>query len=83
MSILQQRNKWSSPKRNFQVNDVVLVKEENTPRNQWPMGRVVNAVKSDDDLVRTVDLYCSASDSTLRRSIHKLVLLVGANESIE
>ena len=81
---LQQRNKWTSPKRNFQINDVVLIKEENSPRNQWPMGRVVNVIKSDhDDLVRTVDLYCSVSNSTLKRPIHKLVLLVGADEVFE
>ena len=77
---LQQRVKWTAPKRNFQVNDVVLIKDEDCSRNQWPMGRVVNAIESDHDkLVRAVDLYCPRSKSTLRRPIHKLVLLVGAD----
>ena len=81
MVTLQQRNKWVSPKRNFQVDDIVLIKEDNCPRNQWPMGRVLKAVESEDHLVRAVDLRCSKSMSTLRPPIHKLVLLVGADES--
>ena len=84
LATLQQRNKWTSPKRNFQINDVVLIKEESTPRNQWPMGRVINVITSNhDELVRTVDLRCSASNITLRRPIHKLVLLLGADEVLE
>ena len=77
---LQQRNKWVSPKRNFQVDDVVLIKEDDCSRNQWPMGRVVNVIESEDHLVRAVDLRCPRSKSILRRPIHKLVLLVGADE---
>ena len=78
---LQQRVKWSSPKRNFMVNDVVLIKEDNCSRNQWPMGRVVNAIESEHDhLVRAVDVYCARSKSEVRRPVHKLVLLVGADE---
>ena len=78
---LQQHVKWSSPKRNFMVNDVVLIKEDNCSRNQWPMGRVVNAIESEHDhLVRAVDVYCARSKSEVRRPVHKLVLLVGADE---
>ena len=83
MSILQERRKWASPKRNFRVDDVVLRKEDNVPRNQWPLGRVTKVVTSDDGLVRTVEVYCPASNSTLKRPIHKLVLLVGADEVFE
>ncbi len=78
---LQKRVKWSVPKRNFQINDVVLIKDEDVARNQWPMGRVVSVEKNDSDsLVRSVNVYSASSDSTLKRPIHKLVLLVGANE---
>ena len=48
LSILQERRKWASPKRNFRVDDVVLRKEDNIPRNQWPLGRVTKVVTSDD-----------------------------------
>ena len=77
---LQQRNKWQSKKRNFQVNDVVLIKEDSS-RNQWPMGRVVSVtMDTNDGLVRIVDVYSAQANTTLTRPIHKLVLLVGADE---
>ena len=37
---LQARNKWIRPRRNFQVRDVVLLKENQSPRNRWPMAKV-------------------------------------------
>ena len=80
---LQKRNKWSSPKRNFQSNDVVLVKDDDVSRNLWPMGKVVSVEKSDcDGLVRSVQVYCASTGSTLKRPIHKLVLLVGVDEDL-
>ena len=33
---LQQRSKWNSPKRNVAVGDIVLVKDDSSPRNTWP-----------------------------------------------
>ena len=39
---LQERSKWRTKKRNFQVGDVVLVKSEEK-RNKWPIGRVEKA----------------------------------------
>ena len=79
---LQQRNKWQCEKRNFQVGDVVLLKEENCPRNQWPMARVCK-VKTDekDGLVRAVDVF--SAGSTFTRPINKLVLLVGVDEQLQ
>ena len=80
LSSLQSRSKWSGEKRNFQINDVVLVKDENLPRNQWPLARVAKVFTSEDKLVRRVQLYIPTSKSELQRPIHKLVLLVGADE---
>ena len=33
---LQKRNKWMSVSTNISVGDLVLLKEANAPRNQWP-----------------------------------------------
>lgn len=38
---LQQRVKWSTPRNNIQLNDLVLIKEDNVPPLRWPLGRVV------------------------------------------
>ena len=76
MSTLQTRQKWNDTKRNFQVNDVVLVKDEQLPRNQWPLARVIKVFESPgDNLVRRVELATQSSKSVMR-PICKLVLLV-------
>lgn len=36
----QTRQKWTRPSKNLQVNDVVIVNDDDIPRNQWKMGRV-------------------------------------------
>ena len=51
---LQVRTKWFTPKRNMQFGDVVIVKGENEPRNQWKLGRLVERSVGDDGLVRKV-----------------------------
>lgn len=73
---LQQRNKWNHPRRNFMVDDIVLLKDPDVGRQQWPMARVVGTFPGTDGLVRTVELRVASSKKTLRRPIQKLVLLV-------
>ena len=73
---LQHRQKWTSEKRNFEVGDVVLFKEDNAARNHWPLGRVTEVRKGNDGLVRSVLVRTSTHKSDLERPIAKLVLLV-------
>ena len=72
-------------------DDVVLVKDENLPRNQWQLARVVRTYPSDDGLVRKVKILLadssiddsgrrSKSPVMLERPIQKLVLLVPSFE---
>ena len=72
---LQARNKWLRPRRNFQVGDVVLLKENQSPRNRWPMAKVVDTHPDDHDQVRSVTVLTS-NGSELERPINKLVLLM-------
>lgn len=53
---LQERQKWVRPRRNMQTGDVVLVKDDNTPRYQWQLARVTEAQRGNDGLVRKVNL---------------------------
>ena len=87
---LQARQKWVSPRRKIHEDDVVLVKDENLPRNQWQLARVV-PYPSDDGLVRKVKIPLadssiddsgrrSKSPVMLERPIQKLVLLVPSFE---
>lgn len=74
VSLLQSRQKWTKPSRNFSVGDVVLVSQSPTPRNQWPLGRIISVKPDDDGRVRIA--HVKTSDSQLVRPITKLVLLV-------
>ncbi|KAK6186381.1 hypothetical protein SNE40_008426 [Patella caerulea] len=40
---LQTRQKWTQLIRNVQVGDIVLIKDTDSPRNSWNLGRVVVA----------------------------------------
>lgn len=91
---LQERQKWVRPRRNLQIGDVVIIKDDNAPRNKWQLARVTEAQKDKDGLVRKVhlavgDRYLSSNGkrtrpvSFLERPIHKLVLLVPSTRNIE
>ena len=58
---LQRRAKWFDVKRNFKIGDLVLLKDENTPRYLWPLGLIVEVYKSDDKLVRSVKVKTKSS----------------------
>ncbi|KAA0708008.1 hypothetical protein E1301_Tti024137 [Triplophysa tibetana] len=60
---LQQRQIWQKEKRNTKVNDIVILQEDSSPRNQWRLARVTEVYPSTDGMVRKVKLLIS--DSTL------------------
>ena len=54
---LQEQQKWSRPTSNFAVGDVVLMVDENSPRNLWLLGRILEVKPNKGDgLVRKVTL---------------------------
>ena len=88
---LSTRQKWHVPRRNLKVNDMVIIKDSNLPRNQWQLGRVVEAPQENDGLVRRVKLQTgqqkpagahdrSSKPSVIERPIQKLVLLLESDE---
>lgn len=81
------RQKWHVPRRNLKVNDIVIIKDDTLPRNQWQLGRVVETMEQGDGLVRRVKVQVGErksprkSDSPFKpsifeRPIQKLVLLL-------
>ena len=91
LSNLQSRSKWVTSSRNMKVGDIVLIKDDNSSRNQWKLGLVTVAEPDDDGLVRKVSLKTRSSSvnkkgkviwsvSQLERPIHKLVLLQETSE---
>ena len=55
----------------------MLLKENQSPRNRWPMAKVVETHPDDQDQVRSVTVLTS-NGSRLERPVNKLVLLVEA-----
>jgi hypothetical protein len=75
---LQIRHKWTKVKSNVSVGDLVLVMEENTPRNVWPLALIEEVNMGRDGFVRSVKL--KTASSRLVRPICKIVLLEGVND---
>ena len=84
LSELQKRQKWTETKRNFQVGDIVLMRDTDVSRQQWPMGRITKVFPDQSDgLIRSVELHLPKSKSPLKRPIHKLVLLVESSQEVD
>lgn len=79
---LQQAGKWTGARPNFQVGDLVLLKDELSPPARWAMGRITSVHPGPDGRVRVVTVRTAASELT--RPIAKLCLLpVSAEKVVE
>ena len=88
---LQTGQKWARVRRNVKVDDVVIVKDEGLPRNQWRLAHVVETYPSDDALVGKVTLLVADSSLDrcrkrskppmyLDRPVQKRILLIPCDE---
>ena len=71
--LLQERQKWNTPRTNLAVNDLVLVADESMPRGQWPLGKVVQVYPGKDGYVRQAEVRVGTR--FFKRPIAKLCLL--------
>lgn len=74
--MMQQRQKWHKPRRNFTVGDLVLVVDDVSPRNSWLKGRITETMTDSKGQVRRVRL--KTKTSVLERPVTKLCLLLEA-----
>ncbi len=56
LSRLQHRPKWLVPKRELEVNELVLIKEDAVPPLHWPRGRVTKVIVGSDGRARAVQI---------------------------
>ena len=70
---LRARTKWTGQRRNVQVDDLVIVIEHTLPRNEWLLGRIVEALPGPDGLVRSVRVRTSRA--VLTRPVTKVCVL--------
>ena len=77
---LQRMKKWRKPSSNLKIGDVVLLKEDNTFTQHWPMARVTDVHPGADGLVRAVTI--KTETSTYKRPVVKLALLLTQEEAV-
>ncbi|XP_065370748.1 uncharacterized protein LOC135962783 [Calliphora vicina] len=53
---LQKRNKWKFMQRDMKVGDMVVIREDNLPTNEWRLGRVHKVHMGKDGHTRVVEL---------------------------
>ena len=84
---LQERQKWSSTRRNFQQEDIVILKDYNCRRNGWKLAKVIKTFPDKKGFVRRVKLLTGSIDrngsrdnQTFVQPVDKVVLLVESDE---
>ena len=84
------RQKWFTPQRPHQVGDLVLVVDENLPRNLGCLGRIVEISLSDNGNMHSAFIKVNRhkegktlklSTTILERPINKLVLIMSDDNS--
>lgn len=70
---LTSRTKWATGQHSIQIGTIVLLRDENTPSMQWPLGRVIKIHPGSDGVIRTVTV--KTASSVLDRNVKKLVPL--------
>jgi len=74
---LQLRKKWIAPVRNFEVGDVVVIIDNNAPRNVWQLGRATQTFRGPDGLVRSLELV--TKPAMLVQPVNKICLIETAD----
>ena len=74
LPMLQMRQKWMQPTRNLKVGDIVLVVDNQAPRNSWLMGKVEQINIGNQGLVRSAMI--KTKSSMLTRPVTKLCMLL-------
>lgn len=77
---LQNTPKWFNATKNMQVNQLVLVKDDDSPPLKWPLARVIEVMEGADKKVRVVKLR--TSDGVYTRSITKVCPLPDQNMNV-
>ncbi|KAI5725827.1 hypothetical protein M8J77_020771 [Diaphorina citri] len=72
INTLVQRSKWTSQRKNLQINDVVLV-QGMFQLHRWPLGRIIEVFPGVDNIVRVVKV--KTDNGVFIRPVCKLALL--------
>lgn len=81
LATLQTRRKWKGERPNIQEGDVVLLKDSQVRRNEWPVGLIVKAIPSGDNKVRKVEVKITKQGTakTYLRPVTEVIVLLSGN----
>jgi len=71
--IISRRSKWFNKCAPIKIGDIVVIVDPDLPRNNWPKGIVVDAMKAKDGQVRSVTV--KTQTSLLQRPVAKVAVL--------
>lgn len=79
---LQFHHKWQNKRPSLKDGDIVLLKDTQAKRNEWPMRVITKIFPSQDGLVRRVEVTTSNGDCkrTFCRPVTEVVLLMSSND---
>lgn len=82
LATLQSRRKWQSERPNIKVGDLVLLKDSQVKRNEWPMGLITKTVPSNDGKVRKVEIKVTKQGTVkfFLRPVSETILLVSPDD---
>ena len=72
LPLLQERAKWLHPQDSLRTGDLVILQEEMSCRNHWPLGRVTSTFPSSDGRVRSVERERILEDGVVNTPIQIL-----------
>ncbi|XP_076384364.1 uncharacterized protein LOC143262699 [Megalopta genalis] len=75
---LANRNKWTRGQHPIIEGAIVLLREDNVPSMQWPLGRIIKTHPGSDGIVRVVTVRTASN--VFDRSVKKLVPLLCQSE---
>lgn len=80
LSNLQTRNKWQDSKPNLEPGAIVLMKDSQSKRNEWPLGLITQVFPSEDGNVRKVELKVirQGQPKLFLRPVSELILLLSS-----
>ena len=80
ISELQARSKWTKEYPNVNPGDVVILKDKNLPRNEWPTAVIDEVFHSPDGIVRSCKIR--TSKGVYRRAVCDLVILISLEREV-
>ncbi|XP_026071297.1 uncharacterized protein LOC113051618 [Carassius auratus] len=82
---LQSRRKWHTNQPNIREGDIVLMKEAQVKRNDWPMALVTKVFPGEDEKVRKIEIKVTKDGKckTYLRPVSQVILLLSSEEQNE